>query len=254
MSYAKNLFEGVPKKYANMSRFNLSHEWKHDFALGKIIPVLCEPTMPGDHFEISSEFMFRFERLYYPVMAMVNMTCNYFYVPNRILWRQTKYQNDVQQGDGWVNFITMASDIEAPTISPDMQIATDGAFNDTILGYMGLPYTKRAVGWHDKIETLNALPLFGYMAVIDEYYRNPQLEPGIWFNPIPGDNSPEVDTALGTESEPGRWRVFSSKWEKDYFTSAIPTPQTGDPMKIPVTQSWEELVQQALPGTPTPAT
>jgi len=254
MSYAKNLFEGVPKKHANMSRFNLSHEWKHDFTLGKIIPVLCEPTMPGDHFEISSEFMFRFEPLYYPIMAMVNMTCNYFWVPNRILWRATDFS--AESANGWVNFITMTTELDPPRVSPDMQTETDGSLNDTILGYMGLPYTRRAVGWADTIEAINALPLFGYLAIIDEYYRNPQLEPGVWFNPIEGDNTSEMDTVLGATTT-GRWRVFSSKWEKDYFTSAIPQPQTGDPIKVPFvvtdrqTSAGEEpIFRKASDGTP----
>lgn len=229
MTYAKKLFEGVPKHHTRKSRFNLSHEWLHDFDFGKLVPVLCEPTMPGDEFEITTEFAFRFEPMYFPVMSMVNMQCNYFWVPNRILWRQTDYQNG---GNGWVSFITLAGEYEHPYVAIDQQTDTTGSTNDTVMGYFGLPYTKRAVGWNDVIEQINALPLSAYLAIWDEYYRNPQVEPGRWFNLNPGDNTSEFDTAF-ENAITARCRVLSAKWEKDYFTSAIPTPQVGDPVKIP---------------------
>jgi len=231
MSYAKNLFEGVPPKRVNKSRFNLSHENKQAVNLGKIIPVLLEPTMPGDEFTISSmEFMFRFPPLYYPVMHMLNLYCNLFWIPNRILWRTTDHQSGSE--NGWINFITMNNEEDHPVVNVDNQLHTDAFENDTVIGFMGFPYYREAVDWTDVIPNINALPLSAYLAVWDEYYRNPQIEAGVWFNLEPGNNTPAFDTAFDAQST-GRYRCFSSKWEKDYFTSALPTPQAGDPILIP---------------------
>lgn len=234
MSYAKNLFEGVPRKNANKSRFNLSHEWKANINMGKIIPVLCEPTLPNDEFDIKSEFMFRFAPLYYPIMHMCNMYCNFFWIPNRILWRETTH---VPAPNGWKGFITMDNGGDDPEDHPVVNIdnqllTTTPEKNDTVIGFMGFPYTRSAVGYDDIVTSINAFPLSAYLAVWDEYYRNPQIEEGKWFNLQPGDNSTAFGTAYEVEDS-GRYRVFSSKWEKDYFTSALPQPQVGDAVLVP---------------------
>lgn len=234
MSYAKNLFEGVPSKKVNKSRFNLSHEWKNNVNLGKIIPVLCEPTLPNDEWQFDkSEFMFRFAPLYYPLMHMCNLFCNFFYVPNRILWRETTHTPQ----NGWKAFISL-TDIDGvtedhPVVTVDNQLnLTTPSENDTVLGFMGFPYYHEAVGYDDVIDNINAFPLSAYLAIWDEYYRNPQLEEGKWFNLEPGDNTANFLLAFD-ELSGGRYRVFSSKWEKDYFTSALPQPQVGDAILVP---------------------
>jgi len=78
-----------------------------------------------------------------------------------------------------------------------------------------------------KVEDLNALPVSAYGKIYDEYYRNDQIQPPIWFPLVEGDNTAEIRTMLPD------LRVLRRNWPRDYYTSATPTPQTGDNILIP---------------------
>lgn len=240
MRYNKNPFSAYAPKKQNKSRFHMPHTWNHDFAIGKAIPVLTIPTLPGDEFDISSEFYFQFDPLYYPAFGMINMDVNYYWVANRICWRTTTFTDALGSGDGWEAFITYSAELEHPYVSADMQLLANGEQNDCVLGYMNLPYIREAVGFDDKINHINCIPLSAYLLIVDTFIRNDKLEPGRWFNLSPGENNADFNIAFegyttkGTTPTDGRFRVLSSKWEWDYLTSCTPTPQLGDAIKIPM--------------------
>jgi len=124
--YDKSLFEGVPKKDINRSRFNLSYERKDAFLPGYLTPVGIWEVMPGDQWSINSEFMFRFESLYYPVMHKFTMRADYFYVPNRILW------NKAGANAGWKEWIVSQDEIPPPTqnaYTGPLRVTAAGAFS-----------------------------------------------------------------------------------------------------------------------------
>lgn len=230
MSYNKSLFQGVPKKQVNKSRFDLSHEWKGQGLMGQIYPVGTWEVLPSDEWEISSEFLFRFNPLYFPIMHKATMRVDYFYIPNRILWI---YQNEGNKG--WTRWITEQEEYAHPTIDANMTNAL-GGFNNNVLAYMGIPYLQTGTGYTTTITGLNALPLSAYLKIWDEYYRVPQLEAERWFPLDAGDNSTAMDLAFQEEAAhtARTYQAFSAKWEKDYFTSALPQPQIGDPIQIPL--------------------
>jgi len=234
MSYNKSLFQGVPRKQVNKSRFDLSHEWKGQGLMGQIYPVLTMETLPSDEWTIDSEFMFRFNPLYFPIMHKATMRADYFFVPNRILWI---YQNEGNKG--WTRWITEQEEYTHPTIDANMTNAL-GGFNNNVLAFMGIPFLQTGTGYSINITGLNALPLSAYLKIWDEYYRVPQLEGERWFPLEPGDNSTAMDLAFQEEAAhtTRTYQAFSAKWEKDYFTSALPQPQLGDAVQIPMFQGW----------------
>lgn len=227
MSYNKSLFEGVPKKNPNQSRFNLSHEWKSQFSLGRLIPCLLLETMPNDEFSINSEFLFRFQSLYYPIMSTITMRCDYHYIPTRILW---PYQGSTNQG--WRKWISEQTEEELPYVNANMQFSTTGA-NNTILQFMGIPLIDHATEANYTINNLLAFPLSAYLKCCDQYYRVSQLEDERWFPLQPGDNTTAFENALGVSGSK-RYNTLGSLWMKDYFTSALPTPQIGEAVQIPM--------------------
>lgn len=229
MSYKKSPFENAPKKHSNKTRFNLSHEYKSHFLLGDIIPCMRPiETLPGDEFTLESVYSFRFTSLYFPIMHKVTMRADTYFAPLRILWE--KELNTV----GWADWISKNEDVAPPTMNAYMEFNSAGAtFSRNILAQMGVPLQPNHADWSDLIENLSAFPLSMYLKIWDWYYRNPQLEDEIWFNLTEGDNTSDFDTAFGVGSG-AQWNLLSSKWEKDYFTSATPEPQIGDPIKIPI--------------------
>lgn len=228
MNYNKSLFEGVPKKQVNKSRFNLSHEYKAQMLPGQLIPVLTMEMLPQDEITLDSEFMFRFSPLYFPIMQKMTMRCDYYYIPNRILWQEST------GNIGWSKWIAEMEEATPPMMKANLDFETL-TFSDKVLAYMGLPLLHEEVGVRDNfIDNLNALPLSAYLKIYDEYYRISQLEEEKWFNLQEGDNTAAFNTAFGVVAD-GGWKTLRANWEKDYFTSALPTPQIGDAVTIPIT-------------------
>lgn len=241
-NYNKSLFEGVPKKNPNKSRFNLSHEYKAQINPGYLIPVMTEETLPGDEFTINSEFMFRFAPLYFPIMHKITMRADYYYIPNRILW----LENPLELNPGWAKWITEPDNESQTPIVVSEQAFRTTEVNINVLGYMGIPLLHEddvAPETDTIIDSLNALPLSAYLKIWDEYYRVTQLENPRWFPLENGDNSPAFETAFGTLAASRYYPLLSAKWEKDYFTSALPTPQIGEAVRIPAKTGIDDGAQ-----------
>lgn len=240
MNYNKSLFGGVPKKQINKSKFNLSHEWKARFQPAQLVPMLLLETLPEDYFEIDSEFLFRFLPMYYPIAHRVTMRADYFYIPNRILWfEDTEGGVPNPANPGWKKFITGQTDVTPPKINVNMRDLTGTFYNGHVMGYMGLPIlSPDLVGASTTIAAVSAFPLSAYLKIWDEYYRVPQLEDEKWFNLLGGTgtntNTNNFDSVMSIVLPYEVWLTLPAKWEKDYFTSAIPEPQIGDAVQIPM--------------------
>lgn len=230
MSYKKSPFENAPKKRVNKTRFNLSHEHKSQMVPGMIFPCMRPiETMPGDEFEIQSQFFFRFESLYYPIMHKMTMRADTYFIPYRILWPKGTGTNV-----GWMDWLTKMEEVDHPRMNARMS-SNNLAFEINVLAYMGIPLLQPdpTAGYDTHINNLNAFPLSAYLMIWDWYERNPQLEDERWFPLEDGDNTTAFETAYDIAAG-FTFPLLSSKWEKDYFTSALPLPQVGDAIKIPL--------------------
>lgn len=215
-------FSGRPDEYKRKkNQFDLSHDVKTTFSMGQLIPFLTLETLPGDYFECDFEVMCRFAPLFLPIMHRCDLTVHYFYVPNRILWPEPS---------GWSSYITQKEDLVHPWVPQP----TDNPNNEKLFyvaDYMGFPLDNISPGG-STINTIpvNALPLSAYLKIYDEYYRNPQIQLERWFPLVPGEN--DFLPANWTSGE--LFFVQSKLWNRDYFTSALPTPQIGAEVLVPM--------------------
>lgn len=195
-----NIFSNVQKANIKKTAFNLSHEVKMSADMGKLLPVLVQEVVPGDDFTIRTEALVKLAPMVAPIMHRVDTFIHYFYVPNRILWNQ------------WQDFITG----NLATTCPKFTL-TGGSFDkNTLADYMGIPYCPEVTtGGYD----VNQLPWRAYWQIWNDYYRDENLQTAVDI------------TALNTNhiNNPA-WRA----WQKDYFTSALPWTQKGDPVEIPI--------------------
>lgn len=230
-NYNYNMFQRNQRKNVKKSFKDLSHEWKHDFSPGNLIPCLAIQTLPGDEFEISSQLFFEFDPLYYPIIHHMGVDVDYFWIRNATMW---PWYGDGDEG--WEDFITLRAEVAHPTVDVVMEdFPSSEISNNSIYGYLGVPYLKAGAGRSTTITALNAFPAMAYYMIYKQYYAHPQLEDtDVQIKLHAGDNTANLIDLFGYDTPTSvRLQVFPAKWAKDYFTSCLPTPQQGDPVLIP---------------------
>ena len=207
-----NIFEDVMYNNVPRNSFDLSHDRKFSAKLGRLYPCLVQEVVPGDSFSVQSEQLIRMAPLVSPVMHRVTATTHYFYVPNRLLW------------EGWEDFITnpLSTDNPAPRFKPLSNIPVEVG---SIADYLGYP---TGIIPNDFEHYFNPLPYAGYNLIYNEYYRDQNLQIELPYKLVDGLN--DLDEILN----PFVTYPYRRAWNKDYFTSALPEPQKGEAVNVPV--------------------
>lgn len=224
----KNLFNSIKVSAPGRSHFDLTHDVKLTGNMGNLIPILNMETVPGDQFNISADSLIRFAPLISPVMHRMDVTVHYFFVPNRILWKD------------WDDFISRKrTDLVHPFIDfSGPALKGEG----TLCDYFGVPSDLGAVS-----KKFNVLPFAAYQKIYNEYYRDQNLiAPVIGEDEllVTGDNFSNTSELL---------KLRKRAWEHDYFTSALPTTQLGGSSMLPVNMVGG-VVYKDSNANPNPAT
>lgn len=203
---ANKLFSKIQMAHTRSNVFDLTHDVKMSATMGKLYPCCLMEAVPGDKFSISGESLIRFAPLVAPVMHRMDVTIHYFFVPNRLVWPE------------WETFIT--GDPTAGVSATFPFIYIDDAVDDvkSLAAYFGLAIPSTPLG-------VNAIPFAAYQMIYNEYYRDQNLVDEVDYKLINGDNTLTVNT-LKT--------MRRRAWEHDYFTSALPFAQKGQPVTIPL--------------------
>lgn len=193
------------------SKHNLSHYQLTTMNLGQIVPVGLVEVLPGDSFRHSTSVLLRMSPLAAPVMHPVTVRIHHFFVPHRLIWQKAG-------GTGtFEDFITSGpdgNDTQLVPVEPTTGVAGD------LLDYYGIPPVAGV--------NISTLPVTGFNAIFDEYYR---------------------DQDLVTERAANDKTIPLCAWEKDYFTAARPWPQKGPDITLPVAGSAPVTHDVAGSGT-----
>lgn len=210
MKRSDNIFSNVMMPRVDTNRFDLSHDLKMSFQMGRLTPSCVMETMPGDKFNISTTNFLRFLPMLAPVMHRVRASTHYFFIPYRILW------------DQWTDFVfDPDSSLECPYVLIN-EVVDVGSLAD----YMGVPPLDYST--LDTPLKINLLPFAAYIKTYDEYFRQQGVQTELFQPIVPGDNTTAWLPLILD-------RCLFAAWEHDYFTSCLPSPQAGDGVKIPLT-------------------
>lgn len=227
-----------PSVDVKRSKFVRNSSVKTTFNAGDLIPFYVDEVLPGDTFSVDTNRVVRLQTLLTPIMDNLYLDTYYFFVPNRLVW------------DHWQAF--MGENIESAWVPqaeysiPQVTAPAGGWSVGTIADYMGIPTGVENL-------SVNALPFRAYAKIVDDWFRDENLQDPVNISKgdatVAGVNSGEYITDLVKGGKP-----FVAGKYHDYFTSALPSPQKGPEVTIPVTDSGNLPVYALNQEVPSPLT
>lgn len=201
-----SIFSKVSMKRPKYSTFNMSYDRKFSLNMGELVPMHIQEVVPGDVFNVTTQQMLRFAPMVSPVMHEVNVFTHFFFVPNRIIWKD------------WEDFITGGESGLDEVLLP---VANNVNVNiGDLADYLGLP-TER------EMDEISLLPFLAYQMIYNEYYRDQNLQALV-----------ELNTFSNGVNEYTNFRELfllrKRAWNHDYFTSALPFAQKGEAVRLPL--------------------
>lgn len=251
-----SIFSSIPVFKPKTNKINLSHQNIMTSSFGRLAPCLCEEVLPGDVFKVQTELFLRFQPLLSPIMDQCDVSIHYYMFPSRLGFENIyKFFVDEEIVPGWPAVIPFShlDDIVIATAyaqfgGQSMQIPW-GTYkvDKSLMDYLNLPTTQFTVTSDENGVRcdaphipVNIIPFIGYYLIWSKYYRDENLDDN---NEMMqrlksyirdgGDLSftyPEGDWDLLVEL----CRIRNRAYKKDYFTSALPWPQKGDDVLVPL--------------------
>jgi hypothetical protein len=202
----------IPKAEIPRSKFDCQSTHKTTFDAGYLVPVYVDEVLPGDTFNLNMTAFARLATPLYPVMDNMHLESFFFFVPNRLIWNNWQKFMGQQENPG-----DSISYVVPQQVSP-----ANGYAIGSLQDYMGLP----TVGQVTSTKTVSHCAFWprAYNLIYNEWFRDENLQ-----------NSVVVDKGDGPDASAStNYTLLRRGKRKDYFTSALPWPQKGASVTLPL--------------------
>ena len=233
-------FAQAPQVDIQRSTFDRSSGHKTTFNAGKLVPIYVDEVLPGDTFEMKTSAIIRGSTPIFPVMDNANLDIYFFFVPNRLVWDHWKEFNGENTTSKWEQTVEYSIPQMAPPLSTGT-IPTAGWEKGTLADYMGIPTGVGPGASQTNPEyTVNHLPFRAYCLIWNEWFRDQNLQDPVLIDTgdsqtngrhlIPEGNSITFENQAALQGA----NLLPVNKYFDYFTGALPEPQKGPDVLLPL--------------------
>lgn len=234
-------FQQMPAVSRRRTLFKDPFDKTTTMSVGKLYPIEWQEVVPGDDFNEAITSVTRLTSSYLrPVLDDIYLDTYVFFVPGRLLY------DDYEGVFG--NPKPSAYDDNDLGELPTIDSSSITVSSKSVADYLDLPLGSVPSG-------VSVLPFRAFALIWNEWFRNENTMPETLVQT--GEWQPSVETI---NNDPWSETNYCGQLPpvakiKDYFTSAVPKPQKGAPVLLPVAQATGDvpvITKPSIHGQPAP--